>query len=466
MMRQVFKKYKRLLRFSMTLLTVVSIIIMINHNLFFINQIEPVFAFNEGYYFMGAVVVFLIMLSLSIEQIENDIGQDLLFFIAVVAEVDLLGYIFSVIYEYSRLWDYVLMDIALFVYPLICILFWFYQKIDIFGNNYHKSLVDYGIIFCGVIDIVFIIIGTICGKMFYFDDSDCYIQGPLNRWTYIFPFFVLTLCIAVGIKYQKNTRKLIACIIFSLLPIVFGVFSLIKGSTLFSHTAIVVGIIVIYGGVQTVKRNEMVEQEKLIQKIKIEMALSQIKPHFIQNCLANINGLMYTDEKQAEKMIDNLSGYLRRTISSLNQSGVITIREEMELVDFFIAIEQARFPNEIFAIKRIETPDFRIPAFIIETLVENAVRHGIREKGCPGTVEIEAVENGEFVIISIIDDGVGFEVDELFTSDSIGIGIKNVKTRIEMMTNGSFDIKSIIGKGTWVTICIPLKGENYEGINC
>jgi len=415
-------------------------------------------AFRYGYFLCGAIAMSFIMLSIAMDYDAQSLSQLFFFNMTVVADIDLLVYAAVDTYDFGINLNYVMMTVSLLITPVLCSQFWIYQNETGYGGKYKKSWLDYVVIVGTIADCIFIIVGTVLGKMFSFDSDGHYYKGALIGWTYIYPIVQLIICACLSIKYKIHLRKKIALLIFSIMPIILATISLIKNDTLFSHSANMIGIMTIYIGIQSFKRVEMVEQSKELETTRINAALMQIRPHFIQNCLSNIRGLMHVDVNSAQALLTDLSRYLRDTYTHLNKDGMITIAKEMELVDYFLAIEQARFPGFIIVEKHLEISDFLIPSFTIEPLVENAIRHGIREKEGVGTVKIQVLDHSDCLVIKVIDDGVGFDTKMLQFIGDESIGIENVRKRIELMSHGSLMITSTIGSGTTATIELPKNG--------
>lgn len=421
-------------------------------------RVAPRAAFKVGFYLMGVFVLLMILLSLSLEYQKNDRCQAIFFAMLLTVIADLMSYVVNMQFR-SLVCSYLIFVVSLLVSPVVCMLFWFYQRIGCLGKNYPKTCLDALVLLLGAADVVLILYGSATGKMFHLDEALHYSKGPWNVWTYLYPFAVLILCFVMTFFYKIGKRRRISYLLFTSCPLVMGILALISNDTIFSHSANFLEMLIIYMDLQIFKNYEITEQKAEVQKTRTNAIMLQMNPHFIQNCLSSIRGLMYVDAQYAEKMLVNLSGYLRGTFSHLNDSGMVTVREELALVDYYLSIEQARFPGTISVEKQIELPDFLIPTFLIEPLVENAVRHGIREKGEAGRVCICVLDRGEYVEITVEDDGVGFDVDAPITDGKSHIGLKNVKSRIALMTNGTFRLESQIGKGTKATIRLPKEGQ-------
>jgi sensor histidine kinase YesM len=149
--------------------------------------------------------------------------------------------------------------------------------------------------------------------------------------------------------------------------------------------------------------------------------------------------------------------YLRNNIDSLDQPELIPLEKEIEHTKIYAEIEMIRFPK-INVEYKIEEKNFSIPALTIQPLVENAIRHGVRNRE-HGLVTVETKENEDNYEIIISDNGVGFDTETLKENDGSHIGLSNVKERIEKMCDGTFDIDSRINEGTKITITIPRNEE-------
>ena len=171
--------------------------------------------------------------------------------------------------------------------------------------------------------------------------------------------------------------------------------------------------------------------------------------------LSTIQALTETDPERASKVIEEFATYLRQNISSLNQDSMIPVSKEIEHTKTYSDIEEVRFPS-IKIEYDIEDEEFLIPPLTIQPMVENAIRHGVRGKK-HGWVCVNIYREGDMHVISIRDNGKGFDVNQMIEDTKNGdhIGIKNVRDRIKEMTGGTFSIESVIGEGTSITIRIP-----------
>ena len=194
---------------------------------------------------------------------------------------------------------------------------------------------------------------------------------------------------------------------------------------------------------------------KAEQRIKIMM--SQIQPHFLYNTLTTIQSLCLIDPQKASEVTGKFGAYLRNNLDSLEQENLIPFSKELEYTKLYVDIEMLRFP-EISVEYNIGAEDFLVPALTIQPLVENAIRHGVREVE-QGKVKVSTKQTDDGNIIIISDNGVGFDTNIPYSTDKDHIGIKNVSERIKALCGGTIGIDSKISEGTVITIKIPRESE-------
>lgn len=196
------------------------------------------------------------------------------------------------------------------------------------------------------------------------------------------------------------------------------------------------------------------EHEKgLMAEQRMKIMMSQIQPHFMSNTLTTIQSLCLIDPQKASEITGKFGAYLRNNVASLNKEELIPIQKELEHTRVYTEIEMLRFP-EITVAYHIDSEDFFVPALTVQPLVENAIRHGVRERE-HGKVEISTTMTDDSYIIVVSDNGVGFDASKPLSSDTEHIGIKNVSERLKAMCGGRLTINSSIDGGTVATITIP-----------
>jgi len=198
-------------------------------------------------------------------------------------------------------------------------------------------------------------------------------------------------------------------------------------------------------------------EQALEAEQRIQIMMSQIQPHFLFNTLSTIQALCRIDPEKASETTEKFGTYLRMNIDSISQSSLIPFRKELEHTRIYADIEMMRFPY-IHISYDIKEDDFELPALSIQPMVENAIRHGVRGR-YNGSVKIMTRGEENEIVISVIDNGKGFDPEGTEEAGGMHIGIRNVRERIEVLCGGTLEIESEPGKGSTVTIRLPRRKE-------
>ena len=189
---------------------------------------------------------------------------------------------------------------------------------------------------------------------------------------------------------------------------------------------------------------------------------TQVTPHFVYNTLNTIIGLSYTDIENTREALYCLATYFRAKLNVHYRNSMVPLEEEIDLVKAYLYIEKMRFEDRLTVVYNIdETIHSMIPALSIQPLVENAVFHGISKKKEGGTIELSIQREGQFICITIFDNGVGIpkqKLQQLLNEENTRIGFMNPLKKIRLLKNASLRIYSEEGKGTTVIILLP-EGE-------
>lgn len=209
---------------------------------------------------------------------------------------------------------------------------------------------------------------------------------------------------------------------------------------------------------------ELYKLNKLAQEAstaKFRVLRAQIEPHFLFNALNTISSFCRTDPLKARELIIDLSNYFRKTLK--RQEDFVTLREEVEFVQSYFSIEEARFGNRLKLI--IDIPklimNMKMPSFVLQPIVENAVKHGILPKPEGGNVYLKvSLENDEMKFY-VRDTGVGMNRDRLkeVLINWPGIGLKNVNERLKLLYGEEYglSIETSFNKGTKISFTIPIE---------
>ena len=197
--------------------------------------------------------------------------------------------------------------------------------------------------------------------------------------------------------------------------------------------------------------------------------MAQIKPHFFYNVMNTIMGFCLTDPERAYKLLGDFSGLIRQRLSLSETQHLISLREELDLVRAYLKIEQARFGGALVWEIRCQVEEtLTIPPLLLEPLVENAVKHGVREKAGGGRVTVEIGGDGGEVHFQVTDDGVGMTAErlrEILADGAEGIGLRNIRRRLQLDYRRALHVTSRPGEGTTVWFSLPLPSGAGPEIN-
>lgn len=210
---------------------------------------------------------------------------------------------------------------------------------------------------------------------------------------------------------------------------------------------------------------ELDRQAELTAKAEVKALQAQINPHFLFNTINTIAALTRTDPAQARNLLREFAVFYRQTLENSEQQ--IPLSRELEQTRRYLKFEHARFGEDrIIEHEAIESGcgDVLVPAFIVQPIVENSVRHAMSDEG-PLHIDIHAeVDDGD-VLIAVTDDGLGMTqatCDALLAKPSptfgndrgTGIALRNVAERLERFYgfDSGVDIVSKPGEGTCVTL--------------
>ena len=205
------------------------------------------------------------------------------------------------------------------------------------------------------------------------------------------------------------------------------------------------------------RRHEEEMLENLRAEHRIQLMVSQIQPHFLFNTLSTIQALCRADPEKAFVLVERFGQFLRENLAFLERVDLIPFEQEMSHTRTYVEIEQVRFPS-IHIAYELQDTQFSVPVLTVQPLVENAIRHGVRIRK-NGQILVRSWREKDAHVVSIRDNGKGFDVEAALALDNGHIGLRNVRSRVEQMCGGSMEIESRIGEGATVILRFPAGGE-------
>lgn len=204
-------------------------------------------------------------------------------------------------------------------------------------------------------------------------------------------------------------------------------------------------------------------------KARANSKSSQMQPHFLYNVLASIQEIIFIDQEYAAKVVGDFTTYLRGAVRAMSNTQLISFEEELKNIRAYVEIEKVRFDDRLSVSYEIDVVDFDVPPLSIQPLVENAIRHGIYERGpAGGSVTIRCFEKDNSWIVQVQDTGMGFDVKDTLSTIQKGnakpAGLKNLISRLYDTIHATVEFDSRRNVGTIVTVTIPRKKNNASRI--
>jgi hypothetical protein len=231
------------------------------------------------------------------------------------------------------------------------------------------------------------------------------------------------------------------------------------GALLFLLAALVNYLLLAFQSAREAERAAL-EQQILAREAELRALRAQLNPHFLFNSLNAIGSLAGSDVARARQMTVLLSEFLRRTLTQ-GARAEITLAEEMDLVDRYLAVEQARFGDRLRVERDVQPAalECSVPPLVLQPLVENAVTHGISRTLGGGTLTIAAARRGDRLEIAIenpFDPEGGRRPGQ-------GMGLENVRARLAMLHPGSSRVESAEAYDRFrVTVSLPAARDRGE----
>lgn len=204
---------------------------------------------------------------------------------------------------------------------------------------------------------------------------------------------------------------------------------------------------------------DIASKENAKRLFELKALQSQINPHFLYNTLDTILWLAELGENQKVVEVSKALGEMMRMSLHINQT-LVPLKDEISHAENYLKIQQTRYEDKLSyrMTGEEELLEIQVPKLILQPIVENSIYHGIRPKKGRGTIEISYRREGEFLIIEVADDGIGYketiQKDEKRMKTKLGgIGMKNVDQRIKLLLeeDSGIDIRDRKGGGALVT---------------
>jgi signal transduction histidine kinase len=204
------------------------------------------------------------------------------------------------------------------------------------------------------------------------------------------------------------------------------------------------------------------ELERLLAQSRLDTLRTQLHPHFLFNALNAISANVESAPRTARWMLEQLGDLLRLALDH-SEDQVIPLQRELAFVDRYMKLQKVRYEDRLDVVLDVDPLALHalVPTFILQPLLENAIRHGIATRSTPGQIEIQAWCEGEMLHLSVRDDGPGLAANWDLERGA-GVGLSNTRERLRRLYGDgqSFRIEGAIGAGVQVDLRFPLQLED------
>lgn len=186
----------------------------------------------------------------------------------------------------------------------------------------------------------------------------------------------------------------------------------------------------------------------------------QLNPHFLFNTMNSISSLMRSDVDAADNMLEQLSCLLRMSLER-TESQLISLREEIEFIELYLAMQGRRYAGRVKQTVHFEPElyDVLVPNMLLQPIVENAYVHGLSKTEAPGTLVVEGRRIGQQMRLTITNSGLGLNPRSDRDATRHRVGLHNIRKRLELYYKGNsfFEMAQVDPKHVRVTILLPLQ---------
>ena len=211
---------------------------------------------------------------------------------------------------------------------------------------------------------------------------------------------------------------------------------------------------------EAVRRAEL---DRALSRAQLQLLQAQLRPHFLFNTLNTIAASIRSDPDGAERMLATLGDLLRATLQHRDDRA-LSLREELEFLEGYVNIQRARFGERLTVRMEVEPEvlETRLPCFLLQPLVENAIRHGVATRTGWGFVRLAAARRADRVEVVVEDDGPGPPAD--LGRRGGGLGLTNTRERLSLYYGDDFTLRVAARAegGTAVRLSIPRNGTGDE----
>jgi two-component system, LytTR family, sensor kinase len=351
------------------------------------------------------------------------------------------------------------MNPAIFITSSVLVgqLFAFQEWVSLRHMGYHM----HALIFFESWGFQFLVWGTLCWMLWRF-------LGPFIQRANLLTALTTFLPLSVAISL---IQQMLFVFIFRNLPLNHSEMSYWQRLGMYVYAELLDNMLIFWcalflfrgiGYYQRYREQEYAKAGLEIQLANAQLAAlrMQLNPHFLFNTMNSISSLMRSDVEAADTMLEQLSCLLRLSLER-GDSQLISLREELDFIELYLAMQQQRYAGRITQSLRFdpELYDALVPSMLLQPIVENAYVHGLSKIEASGLLAIEGRRDGDRLRISVMNSGIGLHPRSSERSGRRGVGLRNIEDRLKLHygADALVEIVQVDPRNVQVTIALPLQ---------
>lgn len=340
---------------------------------------------------------------------------------------------------------------------LVGLLFAFQEWMSIRHMGYHLP----ALLFVESWGFQFLVWGILCWLLWRF-------LGPQIQRASVFSIITVFLPLSVVISIAQ---QMLFVFIFRDLPLNHPELSYWRRLSIYVYAELLDNMLIFWcafflfrgiGYYQRYREHENAKAELEIQLVNAQLAAlrMQLNPHFLFNTMNSISSLMRCDVEAADNMLEQLSCLLRMSLER-GESKLITLREEIEFIELYLAMQGRRYSGRIKQSIGVdpELHDALVPTMLLQPIVENAYVHGLSKTEGGGMLMLEVRRHGDQMRITVMNSGIGLNPTSDKYSNCHGVGLRNIKSRLKLHYGDEslFEIAQIDPRHVQVNLMLPIE---------
>ena len=341
-------------------------------------------------------------------------------------------------------------------FVLVGLLFAFQEWLSIYHMGYRMPY----LIFFESWGYQFLVWGTLCWLLWHFFGSQIQ-RASILRIISIF----LPLSVVISLAQQ-----MVFVFIFRDLPLNHPEASYWRRLSIYVYAELLDNMLIFWcafflfrgvGYYQRFREHEIAKVELEVQLANAQLAAlrMQLNPHFLFNTMNGISSLMRSDVEAADNMLEQLSCLLRMSLER-GDSQLITLREELEFVELYLAMQGRRYSGRVKQSVHVdpELYDSLIPSMLLQPIVENAYVHGLSRIEVAGALTLDVQRYNNQIRITVTNTGIGMNPESHKDAKGHGVGLRNIKSRLKLHYGDDFrfEISQLDPRHVRVAIHVPL----------